>query len=531
MFFNQMKRGVFFMLLFVLVLGLTANSTVLARSTETAVSQQPIITTTASNIPLAPPPAPISTSATLPITTQTAESESLINLDTFRADARFAGIDGSGYAIVIIDTGIDLDHPYFGPDGDGDGVADRIVYHEDFADGDLDATDVNGHGSNVSSIAAGSDVAYTGMAPGADIIHLKVFEDSGAGYFSYVEAALQWVVANAATYNIVSVNMSLGDSGNYTSAQTLYGIDDEMQSLKDAGVVVVSSSGNSFSSFGSAQGVGYPSADSSSFSIGAVYDSDAGGFIYSSGAQAFTTDADRLTPFSQRDQNLSTVFAPGAPITGAGPTGGTTEFHGTSQAAPHVAGIVALLQQLADQELGRTLEVTEVYDLIKDTSVLINDGDDEDDNVVNTGLDFQRIDVFALGERLLTAHFCQDRLVTIEGTSGDDIIDGTPGRDVIHGFQGNDTIYGHGAGDIICAGTGDDTVLGGGGPDKIRGGAGDDLLVGGGGDDLLLGLWGDDDLFGGNGEDTLDGGTNTDFCDGGADVDTLEATCETAVNP
>jgi hypothetical protein len=39
----------------------------------------------------------------------------------FRQDARFAGIDGSGLATVILDTGIDLDHSFFGPDADGDG--------------------------------------------------------------------------------------------------------------------------------------------------------------------------------------------------------------------------------------------------------------------------------------------------------------------------------------------------------------------------------------------------------------------------
>src|SRR5262245_27159549 len=57
------------------------------------------------------------------------EATSLIGLPAFRTDARFAGIDGSGYAVVIIDSGIDLDHPFFGPDTDGNGVADRIVYN------------------------------------------------------------------------------------------------------------------------------------------------------------------------------------------------------------------------------------------------------------------------------------------------------------------------------------------------------------------------------------------------------------------
>ncbi|NEP11656.1 MAG: S8 family serine peptidase, partial [Symploca sp. SIO2C1] len=335
------------------------------------------------------------------ITPQTNDSGPLINIDDFRADSRFAGIDGSGFATVILDTGIDLDHPFFGPDSDNDGIADRIVYSYDFADGDADATDVDGHGSNVSSIVGSSDSTYTGMAPGADLIHLKVFEDSGAGNFSYVEQALQWVVNNAATYNITSVNMSLGDSGNYNIPQTLYGIADEMAALAALDVTVVSAAGNDFFSFNSVQGVSYPAADPNSLAISAVYDSNVGSFSYGDGATAFSTGVDQITPFSQRHQNLTTVFAPGAPITGAGPNGGTVTQHGTSQASPHIAGIVVLAQQLAVQELGRRLTVTELSDLLNSTGVTINDGDDEDDNITNTGLDFKRVDVLALGEAIL----------------------------------------------------------------------------------------------------------------------------------
>ncbi len=358
-----------------------------------------MLTTTDSLTPLSYPAPPTEYSDL--ISPATAQSSSLINLDDFRNDGRFADIDGSGVAVVILDTGIDLDNSFFGPDNNHDNVSDRIVYHWDFADNDNDATDVNGHGSNVSSIIGSSDATYTGMAPGVDIIHLKVFSDSGSGNFGTVESALSWVVANATTYNIVSVNMSLGDSGNHTTAESRYGIGDELAALTTLGVTVVSSSGNSFYNYASRQGVGYPSADPNSLSIGAVYDSNSGSWGYSSGAQAYSSGADIITPFSQRHQTLTSLFAPGAPITGAGPTGGLTIMHGTSQAAPHIAGIVALMQQLAFREMGRYLSVAEVKDLLVSTATPIYDGDDENDNVANTGLEFPRVDVLALGEALL----------------------------------------------------------------------------------------------------------------------------------
>ncbi|MGD1880313.1 MAG: Calx-beta domain-containing protein [Kiloniellaceae bacterium] len=335
------------------------------------------------------------------VSPQTNLSGPLIGVDDFRADARFADIDGSGYGIVIIDSGIDLDDPFFGADNNGDGISDRIVYQYDFADNDGNAGDVDGHGSNVASIAASSNGTYTGMAPGADIIALKVFSDSGAGYFSDIEESLQWVINNAAAYNIVSVNMSLGDSGNYNAPIGLYGIADEMSVLASMGVVVVSASGNDFYSYNSVQGVSYPSADPNSLSVGAVYDGNTGGWYYESGAIAYSSGSDRISPFSQRDDALTTVFAPGAPITGAGAGAGLETMHGTSQAAPHITGIIALAQQLAVETLGRKLTFNEISNLLASTGDLIIDGDDENDNVANTGLTFPRVNVVSLGEAIL----------------------------------------------------------------------------------------------------------------------------------
>ena len=363
------------------------------------------ITTTASDAPIYINDIPVTSVFNPPLNPLTAQSTSLINLDDFRADPCFAGINGNGFSVVILDTGIDLDHPFFGPDSFNDGSADRIVYGQDFADYDFDASDNNGHGSNVSSIIASQDSIYTGMAPGANIIHLKVFPDSGGpGSFSSVEQALQWVANpfNVSFYNIASVNMSLGDGGKYTSTQALYGIDDEIANIVSQDIIVVSSSGNSFFDLPnpSIQGVGYPSADPNSLSVGAVYDANIGGVGYSSGAIAYTTAADRIAPFSQRDANLTTIFAPGAAITGANQNGGTVTMHGTSQAAPHIAGIAALAQQLAVQELGYRLTQAQFVSLLQSTGVIINDGDDEDDNVTNTGLNFKRVDVHALGKAI-----------------------------------------------------------------------------------------------------------------------------------
>ncbi|MFM9995089.1 MAG: S8 family serine peptidase [Phycisphaerales bacterium] len=386
------------------------------------------ITTTASAVPLGLPSATVSTgggwgSGGLGFWDD-GPAESLISLDAFRNDPRFAGIDGHGGAVAVLDTGIDLNHPFFGPDADGDGVADRIVYHQDFANGDASAADFNGHGSHVSSIIGSGDPTRPGVAPGADLIHLKVFTDAGPGTFAFVERALQWVVTNAVARDIVAVNMSLVDSQNHAGAISLYGIGDELRALAELGVIVVSAAGNAFSSFAGAPGVAYPAADPWSLAVGAVFSQSIGGVTYGSGAQAFSSGPDRLAPFSQRSVSLIDIFAPGAPVSAAGPTGGTMTLHGTSQAAPHVAGVVALLQQLAQSVLGRKLSFGEFRDLLAETGDVVIDGDDEDDNVPNTGAAFRRLDVLALAEAVLSSAPPQNAEIAVRD-SGANVIDGT----------------------------------------------------------------------------------------------------------
>jgi len=365
-----------------------------------------------------------------PYNTKTASvSNKLINLDKFRATPRFSGIDGSGFSVAVLETGINLNHPFFGPDSDSNGISDRIVYNYDFAEGDADASDKDGHGSNIVSIIASEDPTYTGMAPGAKIIDLKVRKDiipaDGSDEikkFPYVEQALQWVLQNADTYNIASVCMAFGSGESFTSPISLYGIGDELAALAAKNIIVVSSSGNRYFQYQNPPGVNYPSADPNSLSVSAVYNSNIvpEPYPYTSyfgSATANTTAADRIAPFSQRNGQLTTVFALGAPITGAGLAGDPTTasgapintYHGSSQATAHIAGIAALAQQLAQKELGRKLTPKEFGNLLKQTGVTINDGDDEDDNVKHTGLNFKRVDVLALGEAIAGGGVVQNR--------------------------------------------------------------------------------------------------------------------------
>jgi Ca2+-binding RTX toxin-like protein len=347
------------------------------------------VTTTGADIELSTPTTPLVSQETF----SNNSAINLIHLDDFRNDPRFTDIKGQGYSTVIIDTGADLNHPLFGPDTDNNGIGDRIVYQYDFADNDNDATDKNNHGSHIASIAAT-------IAPESNLIILKVFSDNGSGSFADLEQALQWVNQNSIAYKIASVNLSLGDSQNWTTATSRYGIGDELAAIVGQNIIISAAAGNGFSNFNSTPGLAYPAADPNVISVGAVWADDFGGRTFSNGAVDYTTEGDRIASFSQRHELLD-VFAPGILITGANATGGTITMGGTSQAAPFIASIGTLSQQLAQTYLGRILSLSEFRTLLDTTSDLIIDGDDEQDNVVNTGESYPRINVLALAEGII----------------------------------------------------------------------------------------------------------------------------------
>ena len=408
-------------------------------------------------------------------------------VEDFHKDARFVGIDGHGYAVVVIDTGIDLDQPFFGPDTNGNGIADRIIYQYDFfGTNDPSAQDGAGHGTHVAGIIGSSDSLYPGIAPEVNLVVLKVFPDSAGGAsFQDIAEALQWVIANATQYNIASVNLSLGD-GQFLTSRTTGPLSTQFKALAEMGVTVVSASGNSYADY-QHTGVSYPAADPYSLSIGAAW-KDSGTYgTYQTGT------ADAIAFFSQRDPGLTDVFAPGVYIDSSKNGGGNVKLSGTSMAAPEVAGMVALAQQLADQELGRRLTFQEIKGLIHSTGTPIVDGDNENDVVNNTGATYYRIDMMALADAIVDMKPTLSQQITVTA--------GQTAENANFGFAGLNETRG-----LVS----DDVIIGTASGEQISGMGGDDIINALGGDDVVFGNEGDDKLLGGAGTDQLDGGSGND---------------------
>jgi subtilisin family serine protease len=153
----------------------------------------------------------------------------------------FRSIDGSGIGIAILDSGIDPNHHVFHSSGGGS----RIIQSVDFT-GEGRTDDPYGHGTHVASTAAGNahvaGGAYTGIAPGANIINVRVLGPQGQGAISDALAGIDWCITNKDLYNIRVLNMSFG-AITFDS----YVNDPLCQAARrafDAGIVVCAAAGN-----------------------------------------------------------------------------------------------------------------------------------------------------------------------------------------------------------------------------------------------------------------------------------------------
>ncbi|WHR56731.1 S8 family peptidase [Acinetobacter haemolyticus] len=289
------------------------------------------------------------------------------------------GFTGEGSSVVVIDTGVNYKHSDFGCTAVNTPASTcRVVHSFDTApdDGSLDD---DGHGSNVSAIVA--KVATKTKIIGIDAFR-KVRSQGqwvSTAYDSDILAGVNWAVNNAQAYNIKAINMSLGVPGvKYTSECQNSSYATAFANARAAGVVPVVASGND----GFADGISSPACVAGAVRVGAVYDSNMGSLAWSNCTDR-TTNADKVTCFSNGG-SLVTLLAPGALITAGGETQG-----GTSQAAPHVAGAIALLRA---NSVSPTESIDQTIHRLRVTGKSVTD--------TRTGLVFPRIDVLAASNGL-----------------------------------------------------------------------------------------------------------------------------------
>lgn len=280
------------------------------------------------------------------------------------AEAHTSGLTGAGIIVAVLDSGIDTDHA---------DLSDNIAFEACFLagggcpGGPHPAEDDHGHGTNVSGIITSKGtVAPLGVAPDAGIAAYKILNSAGTGFFSDWAAALDDIIANHPEVDIV--NMSLQSSLDCALAGP---VGDAITALRKQGVPTFISSGN----HGTKNSFTVPSCITDGLSVGAAYDANVGTVNgWKTACTDSPTSADLITCWSDSDSSLD-LLAPGARITSTGRGGGTSTFIGTSQAAPHAAGVAALLLKAAPG-----LSVDDIELRLEATGMMLTDDlNDSDD--------------------------------------------------------------------------------------------------------------------------------------------------------
>lgn len=314
------------------------------------------------------------------------ESVPLIGAD----DVWLEGVTGAGQVVAILDTGVDKNHPALAGK-----VVEEACYSTTNADygseslcpGGVQITTAENsalpyatncpiggcdHGTHVAGIVSANNDVIQGVAKDSKLIAIQVFSlinGSSLGSWSTDQIkGLERVYALKDTYNIASVNLSLGSEEVYsTTCDNLLGnqaYKQAVDNLRDVGIATIAASGNTWSS----TGISSPACISSVISVGA------------------TTKLDQVASYSN-SSNLLDLLAPGTLINSSIPDIRYKEESGTSMATPHVAGAWALLKSFLPG-----VSVDELLSILKSTGVPIVDS--------RNSTTFKRIDLFTAKNEL-----------------------------------------------------------------------------------------------------------------------------------
>lgn len=269
------------------------------------------------------------------------------------------GVTGAGVRVAVLDTGVDVSHPDLSGKMWTDDPSDA-TYPGGWIEFGASGTVVSGstpydthfHGTHTSGTVLGGNASGTaiGVAPGAWLMHALILPN-GSGSFAQVLAGMQWAVnpvdqyGNPAGEPADVVSMSFGSIGYYEE------MIEPVLNMVAAGIVPVASIGNEGEGTSGGPGNVYEC-----FGIGAT---DSNDYVASfSSGEVVDWPASYYEPYIKPD-----FSAPGSSVLSSVPDGGYEYHSGTSMAAPHAAGVVALMLE-GNSDLG----VDDVYDALRSTA-------------------------------------------------------------------------------------------------------------------------------------------------------------------
>jgi subtilisin len=227
---------------------------------------------------------------------------------TSASDAIAGGVTGDGVTVAVVDTGIDPSHEDLEPNLVGGYATDEAECSDNCEE---PWADDQGHGTHVAGTvgAVDNDTGVVGVAPGVDLLAVKVLGGDGSGSFAGVAEGIEWAADNGADV----LNMSLGGDSQTDVVK------DALQYAQDKGAVSVAAAGNSGPC---SDCVGYPGAEPEAIAVSS------------------TDQNDNLSFFSSTGPEVD-IAAPGSAVNSTTPGDSYGQKSGTSMASPHVAGAAA----------------------------------------------------------------------------------------------------------------------------------------------------------------------------------------------
>ena len=271
-------------------------------------------------------------------------------------------VDGTGMTVAVIDTGVDFNNPAL---GGGYGPGAKVITGYDFADGTPNPmATASQHGTAIAGLIGSSNPNDLGVAPGVNLVALRVTNGANSASLTNIASALQWVVDNHQQYHITAVNMSLADGGNY--AQNWFANDggegqaitNLIGKLSQLNIPVIAATGNSFTG---QQGEGFAAIVAGTISVTAT---DLSGNLL--------PDAQRLGS-AIGGAYATTIAAPGQGLTAPTGDSGTSTVAGTSFATALVTGGVVLLQDIYSARFGSLPTVAQLKSWIQQGATPIHD--------------------------------------------------------------------------------------------------------------------------------------------------------------